>query len=69
MTRFTSRDLAFVALADAAGKNVTDNTEQCAGADGKTACTCCTNNTSNANKMASDADLPELLELLATSTT
>jgi hypothetical protein len=69
MTRFASRDLSFVALSNAemAGE-VTDNTQQCAGADGKTSCTCCTNDTSNAKRMASDADLTELLEQLATTT-
>ena len=68
MIRFASRDLSFVALAGAEGDKATDNTQQCAGADGKTACTCCTNNTSSKKLMASDDDLPELLEqLLATA--
>lgn len=69
MTRFASRDLSFVALSDAemAGE-VTDNTQQCAGADGKTACTCCTNDTSKKKMLASDDDLPELMEQLLTAT-
>ena len=67
MSRFASRDLSFVALATAEGDKATDNTQQCAGADGKTACTCCTNNTSSKKSMATDDDLPALLEQLLTA--
>jgi hypothetical protein len=67
MSRFASRDLSFVALAGAGGDKATDNTQQCAGADGKTACTCCTNNTSSKKLMASDDDLTELMEQLVSA--
>ena len=62
MSRFASRDLSFVSLAEL-GTEPTTTTQNCA-ADNVTACTCCTNESNAPMRLAFDHDLPALQQQL-----